>query len=113
MNATIECPDEWPFVGRSDARSSIEKTPDDTLKRIRAARRRQGDSPSLAAEAGACYEAKGEVALACREYARAAALDPGLSAIQSRIDALDQVEDVAREIAAAILAEASLAGHAR
>jgi hypothetical protein len=106
MNAAIECPDEWPFVDHRAA-AKADADPDEALKKIRAARRQRGDSPSLAAEAGACYEAKGEVGLARREYARAAALDPGLSSLQSRIDALDQIEEVARSIAAAILAESS------
>ena len=108
MKATMHCPDEWPFIGARTAPKSHDEEPDEALRRIRAARRRQGDSPTLAAEAGAWYEAQGEVGLARREYARAAALDPGLSSLQSRIDALDQVEEIAREIASAILAESSL-----
>lgn len=107
MKATLPCPDEWPIAACEGSRP--EEDPSAALKRIRAARKRRGDSPSLAAEAGRCYEALGEAALARREYARAAALDPGMRAVEARIEALDRAEEVARTIATAILGELSTA----
>lgn len=87
--------------------ATLEEGPDVVLRRIRAARRRIGDTPVFAAEAGACYEALGEVGLARREYEVAASLDPTLVGVQDRLQAIDEAEAVARTIASTILAESS------